>query len=493
MVAVPRYVQGGAPGISADRLNQPFELKTAQYDAGNARVRCTIGAGRADFGGSFAAGVVEQTADATFDIPNPTINTTYYVYLTALGFTYDTIGHAKAGFRIARLVMGATLADPVITDVRGIAPIPPRAVVADWDPGVRNRNSLKVSQRAAGANMTVDVAAGPFVVAGADGNISTQSDAIMAVTGFTAPSAGLQRYDLVGVRMSSAGYPIFERIAGTAAASPTVPAFPANELILAIVGPILNSTTSITNSMIHDAHTGTGPTEVATVRLVAGFRDRPGTTKETYATVADSGWVMEYGQELDRTVFAALFAEIGTQHGAGNGTTTFNAPNSRGRVAVAADNMGGTDAGVLTSANALGTKGGEESHLITLAEVAQHSHTGPSHFHDMGHDHPAANTSTESNYHTHQIADTNGFRIGYYNSMGSGPLSTYVPVSGLPPSGIWIERTGNQEQLHTHQFDVPAFSGNTGAAGTGNTGNAGSNTPHNNMQPFITVNRMIRT
>jgi len=47
---------------------------------------------------------------------------------------------------------------------------------------------------------------------------------------------------------------------------------------------------------------------------------------------APDGFVFCYGQELSRTDFSELFNAISTQYGPGNGTTTFNVPDYRGRV-----------------------------------------------------------------------------------------------------------------------------------------------------------------
>lgn len=51
-------------------------------------------------------------------------------------------------------------------------------------------------------------------------------------------------------------------------------------------------------------------------------------------SVAPAGFVICDGSAYSRTGFAALFAAIGVLHGAGDGTTTFNVPDYRGRVAV---------------------------------------------------------------------------------------------------------------------------------------------------------------
>lgn len=45
---------------------------------------------------------------------------------------------------------------------------------------------------------------------------------------------------------------------------------------------------------------------------------------------APSGWLAADGTAVSRSTYAALFAAIGTTHGAGNGSTTFNLPDLRG-------------------------------------------------------------------------------------------------------------------------------------------------------------------
>jgi microcystin-dependent protein len=70
---------------------------------------------------------------------------------------------------------------------------------------------------------------------------------------------------------------------------------------------------------------------------------------------APAGWLVCDGSAVSRTTYAALFAEIGTTFGSGNGTTTFNLPDLRGRVPVgkgthsAVDTLGDSD--VLSLAN----------------------------------------------------------------------------------------------------------------------------------------------
>lgn len=96
---------------------------------------------------------------------------------------------------------------------------------------------------------------------------------------------------------------------------------------------------------------------------------------------APAKWLLCYGHAVSRTAYAALFAAIGTTYGSGDGSTTFNLPDLRGRAVAGQDDMGGVSADRLTGlsgsvdGDALGAAGGEEAHVLTAAEMPSHSHT----------------------------------------------------------------------------------------------------------------------
>lgn len=82
-----------------------------------------------------------------------------------------------------------------------------------------------------------------------------------------------------------------------------------------------------------------------------------------------NGWLLCDHREISRSTYTALFAEIGTRFGAGNGTTTFNLPDGRGRSLIGA----GTGDGLsLRDINAGYV--GEEKHLQTITEMPVHTH-----------------------------------------------------------------------------------------------------------------------
>lgn len=94
-----------------------------------------------------------------------------------------------------------------------------------------------------------------------------------------------------------------------------------------------------------------------------------GTCFDFAGTVAPSGYQIADGSALNRSG-SALFGVIGTTWGIGDGSSTFNVPDFRRRKTVGS---GGSGTAVL--ANTVGSTGGEESHALTIAELAAHTHT----------------------------------------------------------------------------------------------------------------------
>jgi microcystin-dependent protein len=82
-------------------------------------------------------------------------------------------------------------------------------------------------------------------------------------------------------------------------------------------------------------------------------------------STAPSGWLLCDGSAVSRTTYARLFSAIGTKYGAGNGSTTFNLPNFKGRVPVGLDSS-------QNEFNSLNKKGGEKTHTLTINEMPSH-------------------------------------------------------------------------------------------------------------------------
>lgn len=84
-----------------------------------------------------------------------------------------------------------------------------------------------------------------------------------------------------------------------------------------------------------------------------------------YGSRPPKNWLLCYGQEVSRTEYKALFDVIGTVAGSGNGSTTFNIPDLKGRVIYG---QGSTDALVT------GSTIGETHHTLTVNEMPSHGH-----------------------------------------------------------------------------------------------------------------------
>lgn len=82
---------------------------------------------------------------------------------------------------------------------------------------------------------------------------------------------------------------------------------------------------------------------------------------------APENWLVCDGSELDRTEYNHLFAIIGTTFGEGDGSTTFNLPNIKGRTIVG---LNADDADF----NTIGKTIGEKTHTLTIKEMPEHNH-----------------------------------------------------------------------------------------------------------------------
>lgn len=182
---------------------------------------------------------------------------------------------------------------------------------------------------------------------------------------------------------------------------------------------------------------------------VGGVLDYAGTT-------APSGFLLCYGQAVNRITYAALFAVIGTAFGAGDGTNTFNLPDARGRVSAGKDDMGGAAASRLTTpvnGATLGATGGVQSEALTTAQMPAHSH--------------AASTAT-AGAHTHEVQE------GQIPGGLSGTLSSGDDFT----STAAFTSTTSSDGDHTHTVTVEQ---------------TGDGTAHSLVQPTIVFNKIIRT
>lgn len=110
-------------------------------------------------------------------------------------------------------------------------------------------------------------------------------------------------------------------------------------------------------------------------------------------TSAPAKWLLCGGQAVSRTTYSLLFAAISSTWGNGDGVTTFNVPDFRGRATYGTDNMGGTAANRITVAGGnfdgtvIANTGGLQNHTMTSGELVAHNHTGTVSITDPGHGH----------------------------------------------------------------------------------------------------------
>lgn len=199
---------------------------------------------------------------------------------------------------------------------------------------------------------------------------------------------------------------------------------------------------------------------------------------------APTGWLLCYGQAVSRATYAALYSVIGTTYGSGDGSTTFNIPDLRGRAPVALDNMGGTDANRLSVTNTLGGTGGEEKHLLIVSEMPSHTHLQDAHNHTQT-NHTHSNTLND-------LGHTHGYIFNIQHSDGA-VVSGEALTSGLTLGG-------RRRYLDTTSGNNSAPMSITNAGQTANiqdatatNQNRGGDGEHNNMQPYILTNYIIKT
>ena len=159
---------------------------------------------------------------------------------------------------------------------------------------------------------------------------------------------------------------------------------------------------------------------------------------------APKGWAQCNGQILSINQNQALFSLLGVTHG-GNGTTTFQLPDMRGRTMLGAGSGNGLDL-------ALGSVEGTAKHALQITEL-------PAHIHQM----QAVDALATAN-------------------VGTGG-TTYL--AQLSIEAVAAPHTSFAANGYIDQLTAPV------TLASGSVADAGSGTPHENRQPYQTLNVCI--
>jgi len=204
---------------------------------------------------------------------------------------------------------------------------------------------------------------------------------------------------------------------------------------------------------------------MAVLSKVANIAVQPqpvGVVEAFAGTNAPNGWLICDGSQISRALYPELFNVIGTTYGSGDGFATFTLPDLRGRTIAGRDgvnNMNNGPTNRLTSTffgasgTALGNSGGSQSNTLTSNEMPSHTHT--------------------QNAHSHSVESPGGHSWGAnFGGLSGGATFTFSP------SGVFQGVYGG---VNLTAMGVTATNQNTGG------GNA-----HNNTQPTIILNYIIK-
>lgn len=225
----------------------------------------------------------------------------------------------------------------------------------------------------------------------------------------------------------------------------------------AVAGPGLGLTAGTL-----EVKAGTGVEIVGdAVAIKPAYQFESGDLKVSARSSPTTGWLLCDGAAVSRTTQANLFAAIGTEYGPGDGSTTFNVPDFRGR------SIFGAGQGAGLTLRGRGDTGGAESVVLTEAQLAEHTHVQNEHTHvQNSHNHT-------QDPHAHTVS------IGF---TGVGDSLQNTEIAGLSLAGYMEPATAtNQATTATNQNET-AVNQLTGANGA-----------HENMSPFGVANVFIKT
>lgn len=190
---------------------------------------------------------------------------------------------------------------------------------------------------------------------------------------------------------------------------------------------------------------------------------------------APAGWLLCDGAAVSRTTYARLFAAIGTTWGVGNGTTTFNVPDFRGRTPVGA----GTGTGL--TARAVAASGGAETVQLT-------STTMPSHTHTFG-----SGSAADPGGHTHSVSGSADAVGDHSHGVGNQSTRSDILAGGGTTTAANAGGSTGGAGGHSHGLSATASSGGGHTHSvSGTNASTGGDGAHENMQPWRGVHFIVK-
>ena len=224
---------------------------------------------------------------------------------------------------------------------------------------------------------------------------------------------------------------------------------------------------------------------------------------------APTDWLLCDGTAVSRSTYATLFAVISTTYGTGDGSTTFNVPDFRGRTAIGA----GTGTKVATFAS----RSSDTITVTGLSNIANNEfQTGQAVTYSTSGS-VITGLTNNTTYYVVKITNTS-FKLA--TSLANAQAGTIITLSSdgtgtqtftLTLSAITLGNTGGEQNHLITQTQMPAHthtipSGGSGSAGTTSntttnaavatnpsTSSAGGTEAINNYSPFTAVNYIIKT
>lgn len=234
----------------------------------------------------------------------------------------------------------------------------------------------------------------------------------------------------------------------------------------------------------------TAHNEDGTLITAAPTSDVPtGALMDWTTSTAPSGWVLCDGRQLNRVEYKRLYEVIGVTYGVGDGATTFNVPDLRGKfkLGLAASGTGSSIAGT----------GGTLDHTHT---GPAHTHTGPAHTHTgPSHDHGSLTGNNDPG------TSTNGAHDHTYSAESGNPTASVEVCMDSPAfsvatqnhkhttSGTTSSGGGHSHTVDSHPHSISADGTQaTGSSGTGATGSSGTGATSASNPPFIALPVIIK-